>query len=58
MPTPHDVRKKCSKILKLFYISNDKVVVITNSLKLPKIKKMLLYEMKFLIANYSCLQNP
>jgi hypothetical protein len=26
--------------------------------KLPKIKKILLYEMKFLIPNYSCLQNP
>ena len=28
------------------------------SLKLPKIKKILLYEMKFLVPNYSCLQNP
>jgi hypothetical protein len=29
-----------------------------NSLKVPKIKKTLLYEMKFLVPNYSCLQNP
>ena len=36
----------------------NKLVVIINSLKVPKIKKILLYEMKFLVANYSCLQNP
>ena len=36
----------------------NKLVVIINSLKVPKIKKILLYEMKFLIQNYSCLQNP
>jgi len=36
----------------------NKLVVIINSLKVPKIKKMLLYEMKFLVPNYSCLQNP
>ena len=36
----------------------DKVVVIINSLKVPKIKKLLLCEMKFLVRNYSCLQNP
>jgi len=42
----------------LFYISDDKLVVIINSLKVPKIKKILLYEMKFLVPNYSCLQNP
>ena len=36
----------------------NKLVVIVKSLKLPKIKKMLLYEMKFLVPNYSCLQNP
>ena len=35
-----------------------KLVVIINSLKVPKIKKILLYEMKFLVQNYSCLQNP
>jgi hypothetical protein len=29
-----------------------------NSLKVPKIKKILLYEMKFFVPNYSCLQNP
>jgi hypothetical protein len=28
-----------------------------NSLKVPKIKKILLYEMKFLVPNYSGLQN-
>ena len=39
-------------------MSNDKEIVIINSLKVPKIKKILLYEMKFLVLNYSCLQNP
>ena len=36
----------------------NKLVVIIKSLKVPKIKKILLYEMKFLVPNYSCLQNP
>ena len=36
----------------------NKLVVIINSLKVPKIKKILLYEMKFIVLNYSCLQNP
>jgi len=36
----------------------NKLVVIINSFKVPKIKKILLYEMKFLVPNYSCLQNP
>ena len=36
----------------------NKLVVVTNSLTVPKIKKILLYEMKFLVPNYSCLQNP
>ena len=36
----------------------NKLVVIINSLKVPKIKKILLYEMKFLVPNYRCLQNP
>jgi len=59
------VRKKGSKILKLPSVRNcftlamtNKLVVIINSLKVPKINKMLLYEMKFLVPNYSCLQNP
>jgi len=63
-PTPQDVRKKGSKILKLPPVRNcftlamtDKLVVIINSIKVPKIKKVLLYEMKFLVPNYSCLQN-
>jgi len=43
----------------LFYIRmTNKLVVIINSLKVPKIKKMLPYEMKFLVLNYSCLENP
>ena len=65
MPTPQDVRKKGSKILKLppvhicFTLTmKNKLVVIINSLKVPKIEKILLYEMKFLVPNYSCLQNP
>ena len=36
----------------------NKLVVIINSLKVAKIKKILLYEMKFLVSNYGCLQNP
>jgi len=36
----------------------NKLVVDINSLKVPKIKKILLYEMKFFVPNYSCLQNP
>ena len=36
----------------------NKLVVIINSLTVPKVKKILLYEMKFLVPNYSCLQNP
>ena len=64
-PTPQDVQKKCSKILELPPVRNcftlamtNKLVVIINSLKVPKLKKILLYEMKFLVPNYSCLQNP
>jgi len=34
------------------------LVVIISSLKLPTINKILLYEMKFLVKNYSCLQKP
>jgi hypothetical protein len=34
-----------------------KLVVIINSLKVTKIKKILLHEVKFLVPNYSCLQN-
>ena len=36
----------------------NKLVAIINSLRVPKIKKILLYEMKLLVPNYSCLQNP
>ena len=36
----------------------NKLVVFINSLKVPQIKKILLYEIKFLVPNYSCLQNP
>ena len=36
----------------------NKLVLIANSLKVPKIKKILLYDMKFLVPSYSCLQNP
>jgi len=34
----------------------NKSVVIINILKVPKIKKILLYAMKFLVQNYSCLK--
>jgi len=64
MPTPQDVRKKSSKILKLLPVRKcftlaltNKLVVIINSLNVPKIKKTLLCEMKFHVPNYSCLQN-
>jgi hypothetical protein len=36
----------------------NKLIVIMKSLKVPKIKKILLYEIKLLVPNYSCLQNP
>ena len=36
----------------------NKLVVIINSFKVPKIKRILLYEMKFLVPKWSCLQNP
>ena len=36
----------------------NKLVVVIKSLKVPKIKKILLFEIKFLVPNYSCLQNP
>ena len=43
----------------MFYIAmTTKLVVIINSLKVPKIKKNLLYETKLLVPKYSCLQNP
>ena len=58
-------RKKGSKILKLPSVRNcftlamtNKLAVIISSLKVPTIKNILLYEMKFLVPNYSCLQNP
>ena len=63
-PKPQDVQKKGKKILKLPSVRNNftlamtnKLVVIIISLKVPKIK-ILLYEMKFLVRSYSCLQNP
>ena len=64
-PTHQDVRKNVSKNLELPSVRScftlamtNKLVVIINSLKVPKIKKILVYEMKFLVPNYSCLQNP
>ena len=57
--------KKAVKFLKLPSVRNcftlamtNKLVVTINSLKVPKFKNILLYEMKFLVPNYSCLQNP
>ena len=64
-PTAQDVRKKGSKILEVPSVRScfalamaNEFVVIINSLRVPKIKKILLYEMKFLVPNYSCFQNP
>jgi len=63
-PTPQDILKKGSKILKLPPVRNcftlamtNELVVIINSLKVTKIKKILLYEMIFLLPIYSSLQN-
>jgi len=57
--------KKGSKIPKLQSVRNwftlamtNELIVIVNGLKVPKIKKILLHEMKFLVPNYSCLQDP
>ena len=36
----------------------NKLVDMINSFKVPKITKILMYEMKFLVPNYSCFQNP
>ena len=56
--------KKFGKILKLPSVRNcftlamtNKLVVFINSPKIPKIKKILLYEMKLFVTNYSCLKN-
>ena len=60
-PAHQDVRKKGSKILKLprfAIVLHLQWQIIINSLKVPKIKKILLYEMKFLVPICSCLQNP
>ena len=63
-PTPQDVQRKGSKILKLPPVHNCFTLTMTNNLvvniksEVPKIKKILLYKMKFLVPNYSCLQNP
>jgi hypothetical protein len=35
----------------------NKLVVVINSVQIPKIKTILLCEMKFIVPNYSCLQN-
>jgi len=52
-PTPQDVRKKGSKILKLPPVRNyfilamiNKLVVIIDRFNVPQIKKILLYEME------------
>jgi hypothetical protein len=62
MPTPQDIWKKGLKlpsVCNCFTLTmTNELVVIINRLKVPKIKKILLYEMKFLVPNYSCLQNP
>jgi hypothetical protein len=36
----------------------NKLVVIINSLKVPKINKILLYEMKFLVPNTAASRTP
>ena len=39
-------------------MTNKLAAIINSLIKVPKIKKILLYEMKFLVPNYSCPQNP
>jgi len=64
-PTPPNMfGKNGSKILKLPLVRNcftlvitNKLVIIINTLKVPEIMKIVLYEMKFLAPNYSCLHN-
>ena len=65
MSTPQNIRKKGCKILKLPPVRNcftfattNKLVAIINILKVPKIKKILQHEMKFLIPNCSCPRTP
>ena len=65
MPTHQDVWYKGSDILKLppvrycFTLAmTNKLVFSISSLRVPKIKKILLYEVKFLVPNCSYLQNP
>jgi len=36
----------------------NKLLVNINSFKVPKINNILLHEMRFLVPNYSCVQNP
>ena len=49
----------CTYVRNCFtFAMTNKLVVNIKSLKVPKIKKILLCEMKFLVPNYSCLQNP
>ena len=57
--------KKGSKILKPLPVRNcftlamtNRLVVIINSLKVPKIKKILLYEMKFLYQITAASRTP
>ena len=65
-PTPQDVReKRGSKILKLPPVRNcftlamtSKLVVNINSLKVPKIKKILLYEKKFMYQITAASRTP
>jgi len=65
MPTPKMFGKKGSKILKLPPVRNcftlamtNKLVVIINGLKVPKVKKILLYEMNFLYEITAASRNP
>jgi len=64
-PTPQDVRKKGSKFLKLPPVRNcftlamtNKLIVIINSLKIPKIKKILLYKWNFLYQITAASRTP
>jgi len=64
-PTPQDVRKKGSKILKLPPVCNcftlamtNKLVVIINSIKVPKIKKIYYMNWNFLYQITAASRTP
>ena len=58
IPTPQVVRKKAVKFKNYLGSMTNKLVVIIISLKVPKIKKILLYEMNFLYQITAASRTP